>query len=146
MAFKIQREELFIQNHQRLGLGNASVFTCSVYELLSEKPVTLSAELQTATRASLLSVNSTIYWIELYSAVGASDDPHIVKINMAEKPVFYYVPLSPPCRSALLTAAALGIDFELKEVNLLEGEQYDPDFLKVSEQFQMLNIIVCKSQ
>lgn len=44
----------------------------------------------------------------------------------------YYLRLSPPARAVALTAAALGIELELIEVNLLAGEHYKPEFLKVS--------------
>lgn len=52
--------------------------------------------------------------------------------SMAEKPVLYYTFLSPPCRSVLLAAAALNVDLELKEVNVLAGEHHEPEFVKVS--------------
>lgn len=51
---------------------------------------------------------------------------------MSEKPVLHYVLFSPPCRSVLLTAAALGIDLELKVVDMAAGENRDPEFVKVS--------------
>lgn len=51
---------------------------------------------------------------------------------MPAKPVLYYVMVSPPCRSVLLTAAALGVDLQLKEIDLLGLEHLEPAFLKVS--------------
>lgn len=50
---------------------------------------------------------------------------------MSNKPVLYYVDLSPPCRSVLLTAAAIGVELELKKIDLLAGEHLTPEFLKV---------------
>lgn len=47
------------------------------------------------------------------------------------KPVLHYHIVSPPARAVLLTATALGIDLELKEVNLFAKEQLKPEFLKV---------------
>lgn len=52
--------------------------------------------------------------------------------KMCAKPVLYYMAYSPPCRSVLLTAAALGIDLELKQIDLFGREQLDPEFIKVS--------------
>ncbi|XP_017102850.2 glutathione S-transferase D7 isoform X1 [Drosophila bipectinata] len=49
-------------------------------------------------------------------------------------PVLYYLPPSPPCRSILLLAKMLGLDFELKIVNILEGEQLKPDFVAMNPQ------------
>lgn len=51
---------------------------------------------------------------------------------MSEKPVLHYVLLSPPCRSVLLTAAAIGVDLDLKVVDMAAGENRDPEFVKVS--------------
>lgn len=50
---------------------------------------------------------------------------------MSEKPVLYYLMMSPPCRSVLLTAAALDVELELKVVNVSAGEQLEPEFLAV---------------
>lgn len=49
-------------------------------------------------------------------------------------PTLYYLPPSPPCRSILLLAKMLGLDFELKIVNILEGEQLKPDFVAMNPQ------------
>lgn len=45
---------------------------------------------------------------------------------------FYHFPGSPPSRAALLLVMALGLKHNVKMVNLMEGEQLKPDFLKVS--------------
>ncbi|PNF22939.1 Glutathione S-transferase D7 [Cryptotermes secundus] len=47
---------------------------------------------------------------------------------------FYYLPPSPPCRSVLLLAKRLGIEFNLKKVNILTGEQLTPEFIKLNPQ------------
>jgi len=47
---------------------------------------------------------------------------------------FYYVPGSAPCRIVMLTAKALGVDLNLKLVNLQEGEQLKPEYLKMNPQ------------
>lgn len=44
---------------------------------------------------------------------------------------FYYFPLSPPCRSLMVLAKAIGVHFNLIVVNVLAGEHMKPDFLKV---------------
>lgn len=69
---------------------------------------------------------------------------------------FYYTPGSPPCRSVLLTAKALGLELNLKTLDLHHGEHMKPEFIKVSFRkisscyiglgtylrYTMLNIIV----
>lgn len=44
---------------------------------------------------------------------------------------FYYTPGSPPCRSVLLTAKALGLELNLKTLDLHHGEHMKPEFIKV---------------
>lgn len=46
----------------------------------------------------------------------------------------YMTPISPPARSVLLTAAALGIELENKILDLANKEQLKPEYLKVSFQ------------
>ncbi|XP_030382229.1 glutathione S-transferase 1 [Scaptodrosophila lebanonensis] len=53
---------------------------------------------------------------------------------MASKPVLYYSPRSPPSRAVLLTAAALGVDLDLRPVNVKAGENRTPEFLKLNPQ------------
>lgn len=43
----------------------------------------------------------------------------------------YYMPTSPPCRSVMLVAKALGVNLNLKMINVMEGEHLTPEFLKV---------------
>lgn len=43
----------------------------------------------------------------------------------------YYIHASPPSRTILMVARELGIEFDLKEVNLLTGEHLKEEFLKV---------------
>lgn len=47
-------------------------------------------------------------------------------------PTLYYMDLSPPSRSVLLTAAALGIELKLKNIDLFKKEQLNPEYIKVS--------------
>lgn len=44
---------------------------------------------------------------------------------------FYYTLGSPPCRSVLLTAKALGLELNLKPLELHHGEHLKPEFVKV---------------
>lgn len=46
-------------------------------------------------------------------------------------PVLYYLPPSPPCRAVLLLGKLLGIDFDLKPVDVLQGDQFKSDFVEV---------------
>lgn len=43
----------------------------------------------------------------------------------------YYVPGSAPCRAVLLAAKAIGVDLNLKHLDLMKGEHLTPDFIKV---------------
>lgn len=54
------------------------------------------------------------------------------QLNMSKKPILYMHPLSPPVRAVMLTGAELGIEFELKPVDLLALEHKKPEFLKVN--------------
>ncbi|CAD7083152.1 unnamed protein product [Hermetia illucens] len=51
-----------------------------------------------------------------------------------DKPIIYGLHVSPPVRSVLLVAAAIGLDFEFRQVNLLAGEQMKPEYLKMNPQ------------
>lgn len=46
-------------------------------------------------------------------------------------PVLYYIPPSPPCRTVLLLGRLLEIDFDLKPVNIQDGDQMKPEFVQV---------------
>ncbi|XP_055921903.1 glutathione S-transferase 1-like [Eupeodes corollae] len=50
------------------------------------------------------------------------------------KPVLYYATLSPPSRAVMLTAAALGVELDLRPINLLKGEHLTPEFIKMNPQ------------
>lgn len=43
----------------------------------------------------------------------------------------YYLPPSPPCRAVMILARILGIDLNLKTLNILQGEHMKKDFLEV---------------
>lgn len=46
----------------------------------------------------------------------------------------YYLPPSPPCRSVMMTARALGLELELNLTNVMEGAHMTPEFLKINPQ------------
>ncbi|UYV62178.1 GstD1, partial [Cordylochernes scorpioides] len=46
----------------------------------------------------------------------------------------YQVPVSAPCRAVMMTAREIGVDLNLKFINLLEGEQKKPEFVKMNPQ------------
>ena len=43
----------------------------------------------------------------------------------------YGIKVSAPCRILMMTCEALGLDYEFKLVNLAQGDQKKPDYLKV---------------
>lgn len=45
---------------------------------------------------------------------------------------FYFADYCPSCRSVLMAAEELGLELNKKVVNLMEKEQFKPEFLKVS--------------
>jgi len=57
----------------------------------------------------------------------------------------YYFPVSPPSRTVILLAKALGIHFNLKIVNIPMGEHLKPEFLQVFQfiLFSFLQKIYC---
>lgn len=63
------------------------------------------------------------------------------KNNLAANITLYYTILSPPSRTILLTAKAIGIELELKNVDLEKGENLTPEFLKINPQ-QTVPVIV----
>lgn len=58
-------------------------------------------------------------------------DKVLPRIEMG-KIVLYYTLLSPPSRAVLLTGKALGIEFDLKNVDLIKGEHLSEEFKKVN--------------
>ncbi|KAF5270018.1 hypothetical protein FQR65_LT05817 [Abscondita terminalis] len=49
-------------------------------------------------------------------------------------PILYYNEVSPPVRSVLLTAKALGLELEMVPINLFTGEHLKPEFVKKNPQ------------
>lgn len=49
----------------------------------------------------------------------------------------YNLPLSPPARSVLLTIRNMGLEVNLKNVNVLTGENFDEEFTKLNPLHQI---------
>ncbi len=52
----------------------------------------------------------------------------------------YYFNISAPCRAVLLTAKMVGVELNLKSINLLAGEQMEPYFIKINPTHQVPTI------
>lgn len=46
-------------------------------------------------------------------------------------PKLYLVEMSPPVRSVLITAAAIGLELEKQEIDISKEEHLKPEFLEV---------------
>lgn len=44
---------------------------------------------------------------------------------------YYYTPGSAPCRTVLMVAKAVGVDLNLKHLDLMKGEHLTPEYVKV---------------
>ncbi|XP_055381233.1 glutathione S-transferase D7 [Condylostylus longicornis] len=49
-------------------------------------------------------------------------------------PILYYIKPSPPCRAILLLGRILELEFDLKQVNIMEKEHMKPEFLNMNPQ------------
>ena len=54
---------------------------------------------------------------------------------------FYYLPISAPSRSIIMTADILGIELNKKTLNLMAGEHMTPEFLKINPQHCIPTIV-----
>jgi len=48
------------------------------------------------------------------------------------KPTLYYYAFSAPCRAVIMTARSINLQLDLKKVDLMKGEQNEPEFLKIN--------------
>ncbi|XP_050739352.1 glutathione S-transferase 1-like isoform X2 [Eriocheir sinensis] len=60
---------------------------------------------------------------------------------LATMPDLYYMALSPPCRSVLLTAKAVGVELNLKKVDMMSGEHMKPEFLEINFQHTIPTLV-----
>ncbi|KAL5277830.1 GstD1.2 family protein [Megaselia abdita] len=54
---------------------------------------------------------------------------------------FYYMSASAPCRSVMMTAKAVGVDLNLKNLNLMAGEHMKPEFLAINPQHTIPTLV-----
>jgi len=54
---------------------------------------------------------------------------------------FYYIPGSAPCRAVLMTAKAVGVEMNLKLIDLMKGEQMKPEFIKINPQHTIPTLV-----
>lgn len=55
-------------------------------------------------------------------------------------PILYFLPPSPPCRMILMLAQLIGVEFDRRIVNIMEGDQLKPEFLAVSTYDAILSL------
>ncbi|XP_018328672.1 glutathione S-transferase D7 [Agrilus planipennis] len=53
----------------------------------------------------------------------------------------YYFPPSPPCRAVLLFLRVLGLTVNLKSLNIVNGDQMKPEFLKLNPQHTIPTLV-----
>ncbi|XP_056643878.1 uncharacterized protein LOC130449858 [Diorhabda sublineata] len=68
-----------------------------------------------------------LYLCALYSAI-------ISKPTITMTIDLYYIPGAAPSRNVLLAAKAVGVELNLKRVNVMKGEQLTPEFVKLNPQ------------
>ncbi|XP_018013809.1 glutathione S-transferase 1 [Hyalella azteca] len=56
-------------------------------------------------------------------------------------PVLYYAPASPPCRSVMLVAKEVGLELQLKPVDVMKGEHMRPEFLAINPQHTIPTLV-----
>ncbi|GJQ67932.1 putative glutathione s-transferase [Trypoxylus dichotomus] len=57
-------------------------------------------------------------------------------------PVLYQVITSPPCRAVFMLARAIGLELDLKDVNLAENQHLTPEYLKEASIASLILLIV----
>lgn len=55
--------------------------------------------------------------------------------------ILYYMAVSPPCRSVMLLGKLLDIEFDMRIVDVLQGEQLKPDFVEVIKYKMARNVL-----
>lgn len=53
----------------------------------------------------------------------------------------YYHPFSPPSRAVVLMAKAVGVDLNLKKIDILAGEHMKPEFLAINPQHTIPTLV-----
>jgi hypothetical protein len=63
----------------------------------------------------------------LYLKINSINNSSLTKMTID----LYFMNISPPCRAVLMTAKHLNIEFNEKQIDLLNGEHLSPQFVKV---------------
>lgn len=63
---------------------------------------------------------------------------------MSKKLILYMSTISPPARAVLMTGAELGIEFDLKCVDLLNFEHRKSEYIKVSFKIKFVFLLAYK--
>jgi len=67
---------------------------------------------------------------------------NLANIYLLEMPIVLYGDIgSPPCQAVILTAAALGVELDLKYLNLGSGEHLKPEFVEINQQHTIPTIV-----
>lgn len=54
----------------------------------------------------------------------------------------YYTPASAPCRSVMMTAKVVGVELNLKPLDLMAGEQMKPEFMAINPQHNGKHLLI----
>ncbi|XP_020817297.1 glutathione S-transferase D5 isoform X2 [Drosophila serrata] len=68
----------------------------------------------------------------------SSDRHHTISVPEMD---LYYYPVVSACRNVLMVAKALGLELNKKLVNTLEGEQMNPEFIKINPQHTIPTLV-----
>ncbi|XP_068902485.1 uncharacterized protein [Tenebrio molitor] len=66
---------------------------------------------------------------------------HSAPVLRTMAPTVYMVHPSPPVRAVLMTAKAIGLELDLKEINLVDGDHLKPEFLKINPQHTVPTLV-----
>lgn len=55
--------------------------------------------------------------------------------------ILYYMAESPPCRSVMLLGKLIDIEFDMRIVDVFQGDQLKPDFLEVIKYKMTRNVL-----
>lgn len=55
---------------------------------------------------------------------------------------FYFFHVSPPCRTVMMLAKALGVHFNYIQVSPLEGDHMKPEFVKVRKNLKKIFFVL----